>query len=208
MYARRACFVLAALAALAPAVTAAQATTARGGNRWSVLVGIEDGPGDSGLQLRGDLEFSRRRLSPVVQLGFVGQVGFTRFSENGGGYNPLTGIDDSWDTSLNLLKFSGSARFLFGNSPTIHPYADAGLGLYYASVSGSQTVYLGYPYYDYVKQSWDDSDIGLFMRLAGGVSFQVSPGFDLGVEVGFQPYFGDYPDDTLTSLLASATFRM
>jgi len=210
MYVRRACFVLAlAVAALAPALAAAQpsAASSRGGNRWAVLVGVEDGPGDSGLQLRGDLEFPQRRLSPVVGFSIVGSLGFSRFSENGGYYDYVNGFDNRWESSLNLFRFSGSARFTFGHSQTLHPYADAGLGLYYAGWSGSETVYVGYPVY-YAQQDYSDSDIGLFMRLAGGVTFQVSPGFDLGIELGFQPYFGDVPDDTFTSLMASATFRM
>ncbi len=210
MYVRRAYFVLAvALAALAalPA-RAAQPGSGLGGSQWSVLVGLEDGAGDSGLQLRGDLEFPMSRLAPAVAFAIVGSVGYSRFGQSGGYYDAISGIDSRWDTSTNLLRFMGSARFTFGNFRNVRPYADAGLGIYYAGWSGSESVYLGYPYYQNVKQDFSDSDIGVVMRFAGGVSFQVSPAFALGIELGFQPYLGDVPDDTFTSLMASATFRM
>ncbi len=211
MYVRRASFVLAiALAALlaAPARAAQPAPASGHGNDWSVLLGLEDGAGDTGLQLRGDLEFAMRPLSPVVGFSIVGQLAYSRFSESGGYYDPAFGVDDRWEQSVNLFKFGASARFRFGHHPTFHPYADAGLGLYYTGWSGSQTVYVGYPYYAYQKQSYSDSDTGVYLRLAGGVSFQVNPGFALGVELGFHPYIGDVPDETTTSLMASATFRM
>lgn len=205
MYVRLASFVLALAALSLPARAAAQPAPARGPNQWSVLVGIEDGPGDSGMQLRADLEFPQQRLSPVVGLSIVGSIGYTRFSESGEYYDPFSGVTERWDSSLNLLKFSGSARFTFGSSSAFRPYADAGLGVYYAGASVSSTVEM--PPFAPVTDEASDSEVSLFMRLAGGVSFQVSPGFSLGAELGFAPYFGDI-DETLTSLLASATFRM
>lgn len=212
MYVRRAHFVLAAaLAALAlapaPAAAAPQAGASSGANRWAVLVGMEDGNGTTGLQLRGDLEFTQRPLSSVVGFAIVGSVAFSRFSDSGGYVDYPTGYDLRWKTSSNLLKGVASARFSFGRSAVVRPYVDGGVGLYYDGYSYSEPVYVGYPYY-YVQQKYSDSDVGLLLRLAGGVQFQVSPGFALGVELGFQPYIGDHPDDTLTSLLGSATFRM
>ncbi|HET8541909.1 MAG TPA: outer membrane beta-barrel protein [Anaeromyxobacter sp.] len=205
MYVRVASFALAFAAALAPALAGAQPAAARGPNQWSVLVGIEDGPGDSGMQLRADLEFPQRRLSPVVGFAIVGSIGYSRFNESGEYIEPFSQIRESWDNTLNLLKFSGSARFTFGTSSSFRPYADAGLGVYYAGLSVSSTVEI--PPYAPVTDEVSDSEVSLFMRLAGGVSFQVSPGFSLGAELGFTPYFGDL-DETFTSLLASATFRM
>jgi opacity protein-like surface antigen len=204
MYVRRASLVLAVtLAALAlapaPAAAAQPAPAASSGpKQWALLLGVEDGPGDAGIQLRGDLEFPLRPLSPVVGFSIVGSLGFSRFTD---GYTDwYTG--ESVDASLNLFKMYGSARFTFGHG-AVRPYADAGLGLYYASWSWDyRDPFTGYGY------GADDSDIGVGMRFAGGVTFQVSPGFALGAELGFNPYFGDAPDDTYTSLMASATFRM
>jgi opacity protein-like surface antigen len=205
MYVHRASFVLAlAVAALVPpsaraaATAAAQPATARGPNHWALLVGVEDGAGDSGLQLRADLEFVQRSLSPTVGFSIVASVGYSHFSD---GYTDFfTG--QSVDRSLNLFKLIPAARLTFGHS-AIRPYVDAGLGLYYGSFD--------WQYRDTLtgaSSHSDDSSIGIMMRLAGGVNFQVSPAFALGVELGFQPYFADVPDDTFTSLLASATFRM
>ncbi len=209
MYVRSASFALAvALAALASPARAAQpGGPSSSANQWAILVGLEDGAGDTGLQLRGDLEFVQRRLAPEVGFSIVGSLGYTRFSQTGGYYDYVSGFDNRWDQSLNLFRFGGAARFTFGHWAKVRPYADAGLGVYYAGWSGNETVYVGYPYY-YASQHYSDSDVGVFLRISGGVSFPINPGFALGVELGFQPYIGDMPDDTSTSLMASATFRM
>jgi hypothetical protein len=201
MHARRVRLLLAlalALAAAPPTARAAQPAYQGGPGRWALLLGIEDGDGDAGLQLRGDLEFPQRALSPNVGFSIVGSLGFSRWSD--GATDLFTG--QSVDASLSLFKFLGSARFTFGRG-TIRPYADAGLGLYYASWHAH---YVDPP--SGVNVSRSDGEVGLAMRFAGGVTFDVSPTFALGGELGFNPYFGDAPDDTFTSLLFSATFRM
>ena len=81
---------------------------------------------------------------------------------------------------------------------------DGALGLYWASTSVEiQDLTLPPPN----SVSASDSEVSVFMRLAAGAEFQVTPALALGAEVGFMPYFGDL-DRTTTSLLASATFRM
>ncbi len=211
MYVRRAHFMLAAaLAAIAVAVAPVRAAAAQqvaassGANRWSVLVGMEDFGGDAGLQLRGDLEFARRPLAPAVGFSIVGSLAYSHWGDSRS-YDPYYGV--GWEWSANLLKAVGSARFSFGRSNVVRPYADLGVGLYYASTSGTSG-YAYDPYYGWYAVDYSDSSVGLLLRLAGGVSFQVAPGFALGVELGVQPYFGDFPNDTSTSLMASASFRM
>lgn len=200
MYVRRAYFVLvAALAALSasPARAAGAQPASRATNQWGVLVGIEDF-GDSGIQLRGDLELPQRALSPDVGFSIVPSLGFSRFTDD---YtDPFAGLEV--DQSLNLFRGMAAARFNFGHSSMFKPYADAGLGVYIASYS--------YKYRDTFSgfnSSESQSEFGLVMRFAGGVGFQLSPGFTLGAEIGFMPYIGDGPDDTSTNLLFSATFR-
>ena len=200
MYVRRAFVVLAfALAAFAAPALAAQPAAPRGANEWALSVGMEDGDGPAGLQLRGDLEFPMRPLSPVVGFSIVGSLGYSHFSD---GYTDwYTG--ESVDASNNVFRFMAAARFTFGHSSAVKPYADAGLGFYYAS--------WGWKYHDPLTgytTSADDSEVGLVLRLAGGVTFPISPTFGLGVELGFMPYLGDAANDTTTSLMATATFRM
>jgi hypothetical protein len=202
MYVRRAALVLAlALAALAPgrAPAAPPAPASGTPGRWALLVGLEDGDGDAGLQLRGDLEFPQRPLSPMVGFSIVGSLGYSRFHDEW--TDPWW--DERWETSANVLKFMGAARFSFGQS-WIRPYADAGIGLYYGSWE-YEWQELSYPYYGY---SDDDSELGVVLRFAAGATFQLSPTFALGGELGFTPYLGDDADDTTTSLLLSATFRL
>jgi opacity protein-like surface antigen len=204
MYVRRASFVLAvALAALAPAArtAAAQPAPSSGGaNQWGVLVGVED-LSDSGVSLRGDLVLPLRPISPEVGFAIVPSIGYSHFSNSWSDpFSSVAGV--SVDESLNLFRGMAAARFTFGHHPVIHPYADAGLGLYVASY--------GYEYHDTyygTVASSSHSDLGLVMRFAGGVNFQVSPNFALGAELGFQPYFSG-PDTTSTNLLFSAAFRM
>lgn len=208
MHARRTTLALAlalSALALAPArASAAQSVAASSGpNRWALLLGFEDFGGDAGLQLRGDLEFAQRPLSPVVGFSIVGSLAYSHWGDSHG-YDPYYGR--GWEWSADLAKLVGSARFSFGRSSFIRPYADVGLGLYYASTSGTS----GYgwdPYYGYYALDYSDSTIGLLLRLAGGATFQLSPAFALGVELGVHPYMGHFPD-TSTSLMASATFRM
>jgi len=204
MYVRRAPFVLAAaLFALAPAARAAAAQPAPssgGSNQWGVLVGVED-LHESGVSLRGDLVLPLTPLSPVVGFAIVPSIGYTRISNSWSDpFASVAGV--SVNESLNLFRGMAAARFTFGHHPVIHPYADAGLGLYVASYS--------YEYHDAfygTVASSSKSDFGLVMRFAGGIAFQVSPSFALGAELGFQPYFGG-PDSTSTNLLFSASFRM
>lgn len=209
MYVRRAHFVLAtALAALAlapaGAAAASQGGASSGANRWALLVGFEDFGGDAGLQLRGDLDFVQRPLAPAVGLSIVGSLAYSHWGDSHG-YDPYYGR--GWKWSANLVKAMGSARFTFGRSSFVRPYADLGLGLYWAGTSGTA----GYAYdpaFGWYAVDYSDSSVGFLLRLAGGVTFQLSPAFALGVELGLHPYLGDFPSDTSTSLMASATFRM
>jgi hypothetical protein len=210
MYVRRVHFVLAAaLAALALAplrASAAPQAASSGRNQWGILVGLEDGNGTTGFALRGDLEFMQRRIAPAVGFSLVGELGYTYFGRDGGGWNYYYGYNDRWDWSMNVLKFTGAGRFNFGNSSFVHPYAEAGIGVYYAGLSGSRVVWD--PYWgDYVGQDYSDSEVSLLLRIGGGVTFQVSPGFALGVDVGVHSYAGSLADNTF-GLMGQATWRM
>ncbi len=203
MYVRRTLSVIAlALAAFAAPARAAQPQSASSGaSEWTVLLGVED-LGDSGIQLRGDMELPQRALSPQVGFSIVPSIGFSRFSND---YtDPFYSFyGASVEESLNVFRGTASARFNFGHSSQWKPYVDAGLGLYLASYS--------YKFRDLgtnASTSDSQSEFGLVMRFAGGVRFQVSPSFALGAELGFMPYVGDGPDDTSTNLLFSAAFRM
>jgi len=189
--------LIAALALAAPATASAQARGApRTGTHLGALIGFEDGDGDAGLSLRLDGELDYQALAPEVRLSFVGSLGFSRWDFNQGFF--FSGLD----ASLNVFKFVPAARFSFGRSSTLRPYLDAGLGLYYASFSiQTRDPFTGVVFDD------STSDIGLMMRFAGGLLFNVSPGLSLGGEIGLTPYFGDV-DDTTFSLLFSAVFRI
>lgn len=197
MYVRRT--PLALLAALALALPGLASAQARGGARpqllqLGALIGFEDGDGDAGLALRLDGEIPFQALAPAVQLSFVGSLGFSRWNFSPGFFSDL-------DATLNVFKFVPAARFSFGRSPTVRPYVDAGLGLYYASFSVEQRDAFGRVF------RASDSDVSLLMRFAAGLLFQVSPGFSLGGELGLTPYFGDVDDDTF-SLMFAAMFRL
>jgi opacity protein-like surface antigen len=201
--------LLAALAVLAATVAAPPALAqARTPMNAAILLGFEDGDGPAGLALRGDIELAMKPLSPGVGLSLVGSLGYSRFSQDGGAYDAFYGYDSRWESSLNLIKLVPAARLSFGRSQAVRPYVDAGIGLYYASWSHSESVYLGYPYNQYVQQEFSDSETSILLRLGAGMTLQVSPGFSLSGEVGITPYLGDYPDDTMLSLMVGAQFRM
>jgi len=201
MYARRAPLALALALAAAPLARAAAAPPASGpvgGNQWAVLLGLEDGYGDTGLQLRGDLEFAQRPISPQIGFSIVGSLGYSHFSRT---YTDFA-TGESAEAKLDLLKLVPAARFSLGVAP-FRFYADGGLGLYWGGAGVKHRDPFGG-----VIASASDSSVGILMRFAVGAQIHVSPAVALGAELGFSPYFADIPDDTFTSLLLSASFRM
>jgi hypothetical protein len=178
----------------------------------AVLAGFEDGDGPAGLALRFDGELHQRPLAPGMGFSIVGSIGYSHFSDEGGYYDYYYGFDDRWETSVGVFKIIPAARFTFGRSQAVRPYVDAGIGLYYASWSytASETYYdpYTYPYYFTGQAEYDDSEVGLMLRLAAGLTFQVSPGLSLGGEIGVTPYLGDYADDSTMSLMFAAQFRL
>jgi len=204
MHVRLAASALALAALLAPASAAAQqegGPAPRGPSRWALLLGVEDGEGPAGLQLRADLEFPQRPLAPGVAFSVVGSLGYSRFHDEQ--TELFTG--NQYEASSSVLRGSAAARLAFGRHPAFRPYVDAGLGLYYGSWNLEvRELVLGTWYTSRV----DDSEVGLFMRLAAGATFQVNPSLALGAELGFTPYLGDQANETTTSALVSATFRL
>jgi hypothetical protein len=154
-------------------------------------IGYEMGDLD-GLQLRVDGEMPFMKLAPKVELSFVGSVGYSYLAADEG----FAGVEV--DLSAHVLKFVPAARFTFPVAPQFKLFADAGLGLYYASWSADSNV----SFYEY-----DDSTLGFMLRLGGGGMFQVNPAVSLGASFMIDPMFGDY-DDTTFTILAGAMFRL
>jgi len=201
MHARRLSFALALAAAVAvPGLASAQARRSTGstggspGTQLGVLIGFEDGRGDTGLALRLDGELPFQALTPQVQLSFVGSLGYSRWT-----YNP--GFFADLNSTLGIFKVTPAARFSFGHSAVLRPYADAGVGIHYARFSVKQRDVFGNVY------TASDSDLSMHLRFAGGILFQVSPAVGLGAEIDLIPYFGSV-DDTTFSLLFAAVFRL
>lgn len=176
------------LAGTAPTVAAAQSarhsSSSHAGDQSTYiggLLGFEDGDVGTGLALRfdGQMPITRLGTGPVHLDGVV-SLGYSHFSDFG--------------LRLNILKVVPAARFVFPIAPQFSLYADAGLGLYYDSVSVR-----GF--------SGSDSGAGLTMRFAGGGFFQVNDRLRLGGELGVNPYFGDY-DDTTLSVMFSLMYRL
>lgn len=188
---------LAAAAALAlPGSASAQARRPAGGgfSGFGILVGFEDSKYDNGLALRLDGEIPLQAIAPVVRMSLVGSLGYTRFS-----FNP--GFFQDTSETLNIFKLTPALRFSFGNHPMIRPYADAGIGVHYARISVPCNV----DAFGNVT-TCSDSDTSVHLRLAGGLTFQLSPGLALGAEADLIPYFGKV-DDTTFSLLFVLAFR-
>lgn len=193
------------LAALAAALLAAPALSlaqppGTAPVRPAFLVGIEDGDGPAGLAMRVDAEFPQRALSRGVGFSVVASLGYSYRSDD------AVFADWAWEESVGVFKLIPAARFTFGTQ-AIRPYADVGLGLYRAAWSFEETEYVGFPYYGPVTTKFEDSEVGLVLRFAGGLSFQVNERLGLGAELGFTPYLGDAVDDTTFNLMAMAAFR-
>ena len=152
-------------------------------------IGYENGD-LSGLQLRAEGSMPYRKLTPEIQLSFVGSIGYSYLTDSGNGI----------DITDNVLKFVPAARFTYGLNPQIDLFGDAGLGLYYAHRKAEAT-FFG------VTQSASDSTTGFMLRFGVGGFYKLNPSTNLGVSLYLDPMFGDY-DDTTFSILAGATFRI
>jgi hypothetical protein len=187
------------LATSGPALAQGRATSrsSSGLTNADVLIGFEDGGPESGFALRGDLEFMPTRIAPNAKLSLVVSAGFTRFSD---GFWYANDVREEW--SWNLFKLIPAARFSFDVAPRFGLYGDAGLGLYVGTFSWEHDYrFAGY------TEDYSDTSLGLAMRLAAGAKFLVTPTFQLGAELGVNPYFaGDYDDTTLSAMML-ASFR-
>ncbi len=199
--------MLIAVALLAtPALAAAQAARSSGpsGMRLGAFIGMEDGAGPAGMALRVDGELQQKPLSPMVGLSLVLSAGYTRFHDE---YSTYWGYPyyDYWsvEATNNVFKFAPAARFTFGRSPKIRPYADAGIGIYHSSIEIVETA----PAAIGLTNKATASATGLMFRFAGGIEFFLSDGMSIGGEVGITPYTGDF-DESTTTLMFLAMFRM
>ncbi len=178
-----------ALLAAAPGGALAQprrAAAPEGALQLNVLVGPEFASGDTGLALRGDAQMGLTHLAPNLRLDGVLSLGYSHFS-----FGPR-----DFDATANIVRLVPAARFVFDVAPNVDLYADGGLGLYFGSASFGSSF-----------NRASDSLVGVNMRFAGGVLFEVSPTLRLGAELGVNPYFGDF-DDTTTTLMLGLQFRL
>ncbi len=176
-----------AAAAPAKAAPATPTTTTAPGYAIGGWIGYEGGD-LSGLQIRGDFIMPFQRLTPQIDLSFVGSIG----------YSYLTHSEFGVDTTGNVLKFVPAARFTYPVNPVISVYGDAGLGLYWSSVS-----------FDYggIIPNSSTSDVGFMLRFGLGGFYRLSPALQLGVSFYVDPMFGGY-DDTTFSILGGVTYRL
>jgi hypothetical protein len=149
-------------------------------------LGYEMGDLD-GIQLRVDGEMPYQKLTPQIALSFVGSVGFSH----------LTVSEFGFDFTANILKVVPAARFTLPVSPQLSVYGDAGLGLYYASLS-SELPIVG-------KVS--DSSVGFMLRLEAGGFYQVNPRAKVGGMLTLDPMFGDV-DDATFAIFAGLTYQL
>ena len=179
--------------AAAPAKAAP--ATASPAPQWSVggWVGYEMGDLD-GLQLRFDAIMPYKKLSPQIGLSFVGSVGYSYLTHSESAFG--VGVD----STANVLKFVPAARFTLPVSPELSFFGDAGLGLYWASLSTKVDFGFG-------STSASDSAFGFMLRFGVGGLYQLNPKTQLGAALVLDPMFGDY-DDTTFSFLVGATFKI
>lgn len=150
-------------------------------------IGYEMGDVD-GLELRVDGELPYRKLSPVVDLSFVGSLSYSRGSLD---------VPFGDDVTVSRIKVVPAARFTYPASPQLKLFGDAGLGLHYTSVD-----YPTIPGFDL-----DDSEVSLLLRFGAGGLFQVNPQLAVGGMLVLDPIFGDY-DDTTFAIMVGATYQL
>jgi opacity protein-like surface antigen len=178
-----------AKAAPAPATAASTSSPQLSIAGW---IGYETGDLD-GLQLRVDGVLPIQKLSPQVELSFVGSIGYSYLTHSVSAFGVGT------DTTANVLKFVPAARFTLPVNPQLSFYGDAGLGLYWASVSTEVDYGLG------VTTSGSSSDVGLMFRFGIGGFYKLNPKTQLGLSIYLDPMLGGYNDTTFT-IMAGAQF--
>lgn len=178
-----------ALAKDVPRVVTRDASAARE-LRVGGLAGFDFTDGETGVGLRVDGELPIQPIGPRIDLGVVGSLGFTRFSDS-----TRTAIG-KYSQSTNIVKLVPAARFVMPLAPQLRGYADAGLGLYWARSA-----------IDTPLGDTSTSGVGVTMRFAAGGLYDVTDRLGLGGELGWNPFLGDYSDDTL-SVLASVVYRL
>jgi opacity protein-like surface antigen len=180
-------------AAAAPAAS----TTSTGAKQFSLggWIGYEMGDLD-GLQLRGEYVMPYQKLSPQVDLSFVGSVGYSylTFSES------LGTLGDA-ESTANVLKFVPAARFSLPVNPQLSVFGDAGLGLYWASMKVKTPIGFGQ------TVSASDSGAGFMLRFGVGGLYKINPQMNIGASLVLDPMFGDY-EDTTFSILAGLTYAL
>jgi hypothetical protein len=153
-------------------------------------IGYEMGDLD-GLQLRVDGVMPIQKLSPQLELSFVGSIGYSYLSDSAYGV----------DVTGNVLKFVPAARFTLPVSPEISFFGDAGLGLYWASVSTDID-------YGFGTASASDSGVGFMFRFGVGGLYKVNPRTQVGVSLMLDPMVSGIYDDTTFSILAGLTYQL
>jgi hypothetical protein len=181
-----------ALAAPRPAAKAAPASS--GGMQGLSVGGFIGYETDDlgGLSLRADGEMPFRELSPQVNLSWVGSLGLSYLTDSQFGV----------DVSALVLKVIPAARFSFAVNPQITLFGDAGLGLYYSSVS------IDVPDSPF-KDAFEDelSGLSLMMRIGAGAWYHLNEKTRIGGMLEFDPYFGDFDQSTFL-IQAGAMFRL
>jgi hypothetical protein len=155
-------------------------------------IGYEMGDLD-GLQLRVDGVMPLGKLSPQLDLSFVGSIGYSYLTHSESAFGA------SAKSTANVLKFVPAARFTIPVNPQLSFFGDAGLGLYWASVSTKLDYGLG------ITSSGSSSDVGFMFRFGVGGFYKVNPKLELGLSIYLDPMLGSY-DDTTFTILAGAMF--
>ena len=103
--------------------------------------------------------------------------------------------------TANILKIIPAARFTIPLNEQFSVFADAGLGLYYASTKIESDI----PFFG--SQSISDSEFSIMARIGAGAWYQLNPQLKLGASLELDPYFGDFDQSTFI-IQAGAMFRL
>ena len=176
--------------------TPASATTTTQQLSVTGWIGYETGD-LSGLQLRVDGVMPFRKLSPQIELSWVGSIGWSYLTHS------VSAFGVSTDTTGNILKFVPAARFTMPVNRELSFYGDAGLGLYWDSLSAD----VHYPAPIGTQSGPSTSGVGLMFRFGVGAFYELNPKIQLGASLYLDPLLGDYQDTTF-SIMAGALFRL
>lgn len=150
----------------------------------------------SGFVLRADGEVPSRGLGARLSLGWLGSLGFSRFTRGERGFGVTRRV------TVDVVQVVPGVRLSLRLGERVTGYVDAGFGVYRAGTTLRQEYAFGLG-----STAASSSELAGMARLGGGVWMRVAPRLDVGGGFGLEPHLGPFGETTFV-LQGGAMYRL